>query len=233
MLIIDVITIFPGVFENIVEFGVTKEAFKKNTCQLNIYNLRDFSGMKRGTVDDRPYGGGPGMVLMPGPVYKAVTFIKKKNKIKKKEKQKVILLSPVGEKLKQARLKKLSVLENIILICGRYEGIDQRVIDLVVDLEISAGDYILTGGEIPAMVIIDGVVRLLPGVVGKEESLRAESFEKDILDYPQYTRPPVFRGKAVPEILLSGNHKYIQKWREEQSEKITRIKRPDLFDKDR
>lgn len=232
MLIIDVITIFPGVFENIVEFGVIKAAFKKSTCQLNIYNLRDFSGMKRGTVDDRPYGGGPGMILMPAPIYKAVTFIKKKNKIKKKEKQKVILLSPAGEKLKQGRLKNLSGLENIILICGRYEGIDQRVIDLLVDLEISVGDYILTGGEIPAMIIIDGVVRLLPGVVGKEESLKAESFEKGLLDYPQYTRPPVFKGKAVPEILLSGNHKYIQQWRKEQSEKITHIKRPDLFDKD-
>lgn len=232
MLIIDVITIFPGVFESIAEFGVIKAAFKKSTCQLNIYNLRDFSGMKRDTVDDRPYGGGPGMILMPAPIYKAVTFIKKKNKIKKKEKQKVILLSPAGEKLKQGRLKNLSGLENIILICGRYEGIDQRVIDLLVNLEISVGDYILTGGEIPAMIIIDGVVRLLPGVVGKEESLKAESFEKGLLDYPQYTRPPVFKGKAVPEILLSGNHKYIQQWRKEQSEKITHIKRPDLFDKD-
>lgn len=232
MLIIDVITIFPGAFENIVEFGVIKEAFKRNTCKLNIYNLRNFSSIKRSRVDDRPYGGGPGMILMPAPIYKAVTFIKKRNKIKKKEKQKVILLSPAGEKLKQGRLKNLSGLENIILICGRYEGVDQRVIDLLVDLEISVGDYILTGGEIPAMIIIDGVVRLLPGIVGKEESLRAESFEEGLLDYPQYTRPPVFKGKAVPEILLSGNHRCIQKWRKEQSEKITRIKRPDLFDKD-
>ncbi|OGD37949.1 tRNA (guanosine(37)-N1)-methyltransferase TrmD [Candidatus Atribacteria bacterium RBG_16_35_8] len=232
MLIIDVITIFPGIFDNIVDFGVIKEAFKKNICQLNIYNLRDFSGMKQDRVDDRPYGGGPGMVLMPEPIDNAVAFIKKKNKIKKKERQKVILLSPVGEKLGQSKLKYLSKLENMILICGRYEGVDQRVIDLLVDFEISIGDYVLTGGEIPAMVIIDGVVRLLPGVVGKEESLKTESFEKNLLDYPQYTRPPVFKGMTVPDILLSGNHKRIQKWRKEKSEKITWIKRPDLFDKD-
>ncbi len=232
MLIIDVITIFPGIFDNIVDFGVIKEAFKKNICQLNIYNLRDFSNIKQDRVDDRPYGGGPGMILIPEPIDNAVTFIKKKNKIKAKEKQKVILLSPCGEKLGQGKLKYLSKIENMILICGRYEGVDQRVIDLLVDFEISIGDYILTGGEIPAMVIIDGVVRLLPGVVGKKESLKTESFEKNLLDYPQYTRPPVFKGMAVPEILLSGNHKCIQKWRKEKSEKITWIKRPDLFDKD-
>jgi tRNA (guanine37-N1)-methyltransferase len=232
MLIVDVITIFPEMFDNIFEYGVIKEAFKKNTCALNVYNLRDFSGMKHRKVDDRPYGGGPGMILMAGPIYNAVMFIKKKNKIRKKEKQKVILLSPGGEKLDQNRLKCLSGLENIILICGRYEGVDQRVIDLLVDLEISIGDYILTGGEIPAMVLIDGVIRLLPGVVGKEESLKNESFEKKFLDYPQYTRPEVFKGKAVPEVLLSGDHKCIKKWREEKSEKITLAKRPDLFDKD-
>lgn len=232
MLKIDVVTIFPDMFNNIIEFGVLKEAFKKNICQLNIYNLRDFSNYKHGRVDDRPYGGGPGMVLMPEPIDNAITFIKKKNKIKKKEKQKVVLLSPRGEKLNQNKLKYLSNLENIILICGRYEGVDQRVIDSLIDFEISIGDYVLTGGEIPAMVIIDGVIRLLPGVVGKEESLKSESFEDNLLDYPQYTRPPVFKGMDVPKILLSGNHKDIQKWRKEKSLEITRIKRPDLIDKD-
>lgn len=232
MLKIDVVTIFPDMFDNIIEFGVLKEAFKKNICQLNIYNLRDFSNYKHGRVDDRPYGGGPGMVLMPEPIDNAITFIKKKNKIKKKEKQKTILLSPRGEKLNQNKLKYLSNLENIILICGRYEGVDQRVIDSLIDFEISIGDYVLTGGEIPAMVIIDGAIRLLPGVVGKEESLKSESFEDDLLDYPQYTRPPVFKGMDVPKILLSGNHKDIQKWRKEKSLEITRIKRPDLIDKD-
>ena len=232
MLKIDVLTIFPNMFDNIIEFGVLREAFKKNICQLNIYNLRDFSNYKHGRVDDRPYGGGPGMVLMPEPIDNAITFIKKKNKIKKKEKQKTILLSPRGEKLNQNKLKYLSNLENIILICGRYEGVDQRVIDSLIDFEISIGDYVLTGGEIPAMVIIDGAIRLLPGVVGKEESLKSESFEDNLLDYPQYTRPPVFKGMDVPKILLSGNHKDIQKWRKEKSLEITRIKRPDLIDKD-
>jgi len=232
MLKIDVVTIFPDMFDNIIEFGVLKEAFKKNICQLNIYNLRDFSNYKHGRVDDRPYGGGPGMVLMPEPIDNAITFIKKKNKIKKKEKQKVVLLTPRGEKLNQNKLKYLSNLENIILICGRYEGVDQRVIDSIIDFEISIGDYVLTGGEIPAMVIIDGVIRLLPGVVGKEESLKSESFEDNLLDHPQYTRPPVFKGMDVPKILLSGNHKDIRKWRKEKSLEITRIKRPDLIDKD-
>ena len=232
MLKIDVVTIFPDMFDNIIEFGVLKEAFKKNICQLNIYNLRDFSNYKHGRVDDRPYGGGPGMLLMPEPIDNAITFIKKKNKIKKKEKQKVVLLTPRGEKLNQNKLKYLSNLENIILICGRYEGVDQRVIDSIIDFEISIGDYVLTGGEIPAMVIIDGVIRLLPGVVGKEESLKSESFEDNLLDYPQYTRPPVFKGMDVPKILLSGNHKDIRKWRKEKSLEITRIKRPDLIDKD-
>lgn len=232
MLKIDVVTIFPDMFDNIIEFGVLKEAFKKNICRLNIYNLRDFSNYKRGRVDDRPYGGGPGMVLMPEPIDDAITFIKKKNKIKKKEKQKVVLLTPRGEKLNQNKLKYLVNLENIILICGRYEGVDQRVIDSLIDFGISIGDYVLTGGEIPAMVIIDGVIRLLPGVVGKEESLKSESFENNLLDYPQYTRPPVFKGMAVPKILLSGNHKDIKKWRKEKSLEITRIRRPDLIDKD-
>lgn len=232
MLKIDVVTIFPDMFNNIIEFGVLKEAFKKNICQLNIYNLRNFSNYKHGRVDDRPYGGGPGMVLMPEPIDNAITFIKKKNKIKKKEKQKTILLAPRGEKLNQNKLKYLVNLENIILICGRYEGVDERVIDSLIDFEISIGDYVLTGGEIPAMVIIDGVIRLLPGVVGKEESLKSESFEDNLLDYPQYTRPPVFKGMDVPKILLSGNHKDIKKWRKEKSLEITRIKRPDLIDKD-
>lgn len=232
MLKIDVITIFPKMFDNIVEFGVIKEAFKKNICRLNIYNLRDFSSYKHGRVDDRPYGGGPGMVLMPEPIDNAIIFIKKRNKVKNKEKQKVVLLSPRGEKLDQSKLKYMSGLENIILICGRYEGVDERIIDSLIDFEISIGDYVLSGGEIPAMVTIDGVVRLFPGVVGKEESLKSESFEKNLLDYPQYTRPPVFKGLAVPEILLSGNHKDIKKWRKEKAMEMTRIRRPDLFDKD-
>ena len=231
MLKIDVLTIFPEIFDNIVEFGVIKEAFKNNICVLNIYNLRDFSSYKHRRVDDRPYGGGPGMVLMPEPIDDAITFIKKKNKIKNKEKQKTILLTPKGERLSQIKLKYLSNLENIILICGRYEEVDERIIKSVVNFEISIGDYVLTGGEIPAMVIMDGVIRLIPGVVGKDESLKSESFEKNLLDYPQYTRPRVFRGMSVPDILLSGNHENIEKWRKEESFKMTKKRRPDLFDK--
>jgi tRNA (guanine37-N1)-methyltransferase len=232
MIKIDIITIFPDIFESITAFGVIKEAFKKNLCKLNIYNLRDFSDYKHGRVDDRPYGGGTGMVLMPEPLDKAVNFIRNKNKIKSGEKQKTVLLTPRGRKLDQAGLKYLAGLENIILICGRYEGVDQRVIESLVDLELSIGDYVLTGGEVPAMVIIDGVVRLLPGVVGKEESLKTESFENNLLDYPQYTRPENFKGMHVPGVLLSGDHKKIGKWREKKSLEATRTKRPDLFDKD-
>ena len=231
MLKIDVITIFPEIFNNIIEFGVIKEAFNSNLCQLNVYNLRDFALDKHKKVDGRPYGGGPGMVMFAQPIYDAVMFIKEKNDISNIGKQAVIMLSPKGERLTQDKLKRLSKLSNIVLICGRYEGVDERVKKLVVDEELSIGDYVLTGGEIPAMVVIDGVVRLLPGVVGKPESLSYESFENNLLDYPQYTRPPVFRDLKVPEVLLSGNHENIKKWREKKSLELTKERKPDLFDK--
>lgn len=231
MLKIDIITIFPEAFENIAEYGVLREAFRVNICILNVYDLRDFSTDKQRKIDDRPYGGGPGMILMPEPLDRAVNYIKKRNNIKNKENQKTILLSPKGEKLVQPILKDLSGFENLILICGRYEGIDQRIIDCLVDREISIGDYVLTGGEIPAMVLIDGILRLLPGVLGSKQSLDFESFEYNLLDHPQYTRPASFRKMVVPEVLTSGNHRNIQKWRREQSLKITKKRRPDLFDK--
>jgi tRNA (guanine37-N1)-methyltransferase len=218
-------------FINILNFGVVKESINKNLCQLKIYDLRDFTKDRHKKVDDRPYGGGPGMVLTIQPVDDAVNYIKEKNKIKNMKFQKTILLSPQGEKLTQKKLKSMSDLENIILICGRYEGVDERIKDQVIDFELSIGDYILTGGEIPAMVIIDGVIRLIEGVVGKEESLKSESFENNLLDFPQYTRPPFYKGLHVPEVLISGNHKEIEKWRKEKSIEITREKRPDLFDK--
>ncbi len=228
---IDVITIFPKLFEGITDYGVIKEGINKKICEVNIYNLRDFSDDKHKKVDDRPYGGGPGMVMTIQPIDTAVNFIKNKNLGVNKEMQKVILLSPQGELLNQKKLRYLSQLENIILICGRYEGVDERVKQLVADLEISIGDYILTGGEIPAMVIIDGVIRLLKGVVGKEQSIINESFEHNLLDFPQYSRPEIYRGLRVPEVLLSGNHKEIEKWRMEKSIELTRQKRPDLIDK--
>lgn len=231
MLKIDVITIFPNIFDNFTNFGVIKEGINKKLCELNIYNLREFTEDKHKKVDDRPYGGGAGMVFMVQPIDSAVRHIKGKNDVLKIKLQKTILLTPSGDKLKQNTLKYLSVMENLILICGRYEGVDERIKDLVVDMEISIGDFILTGGEIPAMVLIDGVIRLLEGVVGKEESLINESFENDLLDYPQYTRPDLYKGLKVPDVLLSGNHSKIKKWREEKSVEITMKKRPDLFDK--
>ncbi len=230
-MIIDIITIFPGMFENISEYGVTKEAFSDGKCILNVYDLRDFSTGKHRKVDDRPYGGGPGMVMMPEPLDRALDHIKKKNGIKNTGLQKTILLTPKGEKLCQPRLKDLSGYENLILICGRYEGIDERFIELSVDMEISIGDYVLTGGEIPALVLIDGIVRLIPGVVGSEKSLILESFEEGLLDWPQYTRPSSYRGLEVPPVLLGGNHQQIDKWRKKKSVGITKKRRPDLFDK--
>ncbi|HAJ94843.1 MAG TPA: tRNA (guanosine(37)-N1)-methyltransferase TrmD [Actinobacteria bacterium] len=230
-MIIDIITIFPQVFENIVEYGVIKEAFKNGSCVLNIYDLRDFTDDRHRKVDDRPYGGGPGMVLMAGPLDRAISHIREKNAIRDRDLQKTILMAPGGERLQQACFKKLTVLENLILICGRYEGVDQRFIELSVDMEISIGDYVLTGGEIPAMVLMDGIIRLMPGVVGKEESLQLESFENGLLDWPQYTRPSSYKGLKVPLVLQSGNHGDIQKWRKERAFEITKKRRPDLFDK--
>ena len=231
MIKIDVITIFPNIFDNFTNFGVIKEGINKKLCELTIYNLREFTEDKHKKVDDRPYGGGAGMVFMVQPIDSAVRHIKEKNDVLKINLQKTILLTPGGDKLKQNTLKYLSGMENLILICGRYEGVDERIKDLAVDMEISIGDFILTGGEIPAMVIIDGVIRLLEGVVGKEESLINESFENNLLDYPQYTRPDLYKGLKVPDVLLSGNHSKIKKWREEKSVEITAKKRPDLFDK--
>ena len=230
-MIIDVVTIFPEMFKNISDYGVIKEAFSVGKCILNVYDLRDFSAGRHRKVDDRPYGGGPGMIMMAGPLDRAVDHIKKKNAIEGKNLQKTILLSPKGKKLEQPLLKDLSGYENLILICGRYEGVDERFIELSVDMEISIGDYVLTGGEIPAMVLIDGIIRLMPGVLGSERSLLSESFEEGLLDWPQYTRPPSYRNLEVPFVLRGGNHREIEKWRKERSIEATKKRRPDLFDK--
>ncbi|MCL4377454.1 MAG: tRNA (guanosine(37)-N1)-methyltransferase TrmD [Actinobacteria bacterium] len=232
-MIIDVVTIFPQLFFEFKNYGVIREAFAKNIADLNIYNLRDFTKDRHKKVDDKPYGGGYGMVMMVQPFYDAVKFIKEKNKQENLQQQKVVLLTPRGEKLTQNKLKYFSGLENIIFLCGRYEGVDERVSEAVADIEISIGDYILTGGELPAMVIIDGILRLLPGVVHSMDSIKVESFEDNLLEYPQYTRPPDFMGFKVPEVLISGNHSEIKKWRDEKSLEITGKRRPDLFDKTR
>jgi tRNA (guanine37-N1)-methyltransferase len=212
----DIITIFPDIFDSYFNESIIKRAQKKKIAKIKIHNLRDFSEDKRRTVDGRPYGGGSGMVLMAEPIYQAVKAIKKKKK------SKIILLSAKGKKFGQKTAERFSKLEQMIIICGRYEGVDERVAKYLTDEEISIGDYVLTGGELPAMIVVDAVSRLLPGAIAKE-SLAEESFSRErFLEYPHYTRPEelLMNGKKrkVPKILLSGNHKKIKEWREKLSE---------------
>jgi len=210
----DIITIFPRVFDSYFQESILKRAQQKKLIKINIHNLRDFTSDRRKTVDDRPYGGGPGMIMMAEPIYKAI------KKIKSRKKLKVILLSAKGKKFDQETAKKLSKLDQIILICGRYEGVDERVAKHIADYEISIGDYVLSGGEIPAMIVVEAVSRLIKGVLGKKESLIEESFYKNnFLEYPQYTRPEKFLKYAAPKVLLSGNHKKIKEWREKNSQR--------------
>ena len=217
----DVLTLFPEMFQALQE-SIIGRAIEKELIDINLINIRDFSKDKHKKVDDTPYGGGAGMVIRPDVVYDAY------NSIEQKENAKVIYLSPQGSVLNQQKVKMLSKEKHIILLCGHYEGIDQRVIDEIVDEEISIGDYVLTGGELPAMVLIDSVSRYINGVLN-EASTEEESFSNGMLEYPQYTRPEEFHGKKIPEILKSGHHGNIKKWREEQSIKITGEKRPDLL----
>ena len=219
----DILTLFPEMFES-MKHSIIGKAIEKELIDINIVNIRDFSRDKHKKVDDTPYGGGAGMVLRPDVVYDAYNYVKSDN-------AKVIYLSPKGKTLNQEKVKELSKEKHIILLCGHYEGIDQRVLDEIVDEEISIGDYVLTGGEIPAMALIDSVSRYVDGVITRE-SVEEESFSNGLLEYPQYTRPEVFLDKKVPEVLLSGHHENIKKWREEQSLEITRSKRPDLLRKE-
>ena len=217
----DILTLFPEMFEGI-KYSIIGKAIEKELIDINIVNIRDFSKDKHKKVDDTPYGGGAGMVLKPDVVYDAYSSIKSDN-------SKVIYLSPKGKTLDQEKVKKLAEENHIILLCGHYEGIDQRVLDEIVDEEISIGDYILTGGEIPAMVLIDSVSRYVDGVLS-EDSTSEESFSQGILEYPQYTRPETFENEKVPEILLSGHHQNINKWRRYQALKNTYLKRPELLE---
>lgn len=218
----DVLTLFPEMFE-VLNQSIIGRAKEKGLINVNLINIRDFSKDKHKKVDDTPYGGGAGMVMQPDVVYDAYKSVKD-------EKAKVIYMSPQGKKLDQKKVEELSKQEHLILLCGHYEGIDQRVLDKIVDEEISIGDYVLTGGELPAMVLIDSVSRYVEGVL-KDDSTKEESFSQGLLEYPQYTRPEVFEGQQVPEVLLSGHHKNIDKWRRKQSLKITLNKRPDLLEK--
>ena len=217
----DVLTLFPEMFSSLNESMIGR-AVKNKKININIVNIRDFSENKHKKVDDTPYGGGAGMVMMPDVVYRAY------NSLENKENAKVIYMSPQGKKLDQKKVLELSKENHLIILCGHYEGIDQRVLDKIVDEEISIGDYVLTGGELPAMVLIDSVSRYVEGVL-KKDSIKEESFSENLLEYPQYTRPEIFEGEKVPEVLLSGNHKEIEKWRKEKSLEITKKKRPDLL----
>ena len=218
----DVLTLFPEMFE-VLNQSILGKAQEKNLIDINLINIRDFSKDKHKKVDDSPYGGGAGMVMRADVVYDAFKSVKTPN-------SKLIYLTPQGNTLNQAKVEELAKNEHLILLCGHYEGIDQRVIDKIVDEEISIGDYVLTGGEIPAMVLIDSVSRYIEGVI-KSDSKEEESFSQGLLEYPQYTRPEEFKGQKVPEVLLSGHHQKIDKWRKEQAIKITLNKRPDLIKK--
>ena len=219
----DVLTLFPEMFEPMKQ-SIIGKAMEKGILDVQVTNIRDFSKDKHKKVDDTPYGGGAGMVMMPDVVYDAYKSVATKT-------AKVIYMSPQGKTLHQKKVEELAKQNHLIILCGHYEGIDQRVIDKIVDEEISIGDYVLTGGEIPAMVLIDSVSRYVEGVL-KEDSIKEESFSNGLLEYPQYTRPEIFQGESVPEVLLTGHHERIAKWRKEQSLKTTRKKRPDLLSKE-
>jgi tRNA (guanine37-N1)-methyltransferase len=219
---IDVLTLFPAMFAGPLDESIIKRARQKGLLDLKIHDLRDWTHDRHRTVDDRPFGGGPGMLLKPEPLFDAVENLKR-------EKTRVILFSPSGRKFDQNIARELAHQEDLLLITGHYEGFDERVREVLVDDELSIGDYVLTNGALPAMVVVDAVTRLLPGVLGDDESSHDESFSAGLLEYPQYTRPAEFRGMKVPEVLLSGNHAEIEKWRREQAQLQTQVRRPDLL----
>ena len=219
---IDVLTLFPAMFAGPLDESIVKRAREAGLLDLKVHNLRDYAHDRHKTVDDRPFGGGPGMLLKPEPLFEAVADLAR-------ESTRVILLSPAGRTFNQAIARELAQLTDLLLISGHYEGFDERVREELADDELSIGDYVLTNGALPAMVIVDAVTRLLPGALGDDESAHEESFSHGLLEYPQYTRPAEFRGMKVPEVLLSGNHAQIAKWRAEQARLRTKERRPDLL----
>lgn len=227
-MIFDVVTLFPETFAAITGHGITARAFENKDYDLQCWNPRAFTTDKHKTVDDRPYGGGPGMVMLIEPLEKAIVAIKKKQS-EQGLKSKVIHLSPSGKALTHEKVIALSKEDGLVLLTSRYEGVDQRLLDAHVDEEVSIGDYVLSGGELPAMVLMDAVIRQLPGVLGDAASAVEDSFVNGLLDYRHYTRPEVYQDKTVPEVLLSGNHEKIRQWRLKQSLALTRAKRPDLL----
>lgn len=224
---IEVVTIFPTMLEAVFEHGMIRQGRRKGLVDLRVVDLRRFADDRHRTVDDRPYGGGAGMVLKPEPLFRAVEYCREEDPTPGP----VLLMSPQGRLFDQEAAKRLSLERRMIILCGRYEGVDQRVVDHLVDEEISIGDYVVSGGELPAAVVVDAVVRLLPGVLGEGESALQDSFMEGLLDHPHYTRPAEFRGWKVPEVLLSGDHEAIRRWREERAKELTRRRRPDLWEK--
>lgn len=219
---IDILSLFPEYFNGPFDVSIIGQAKKKGLLNIRLVNIRDFADNKHQRVDDRPYGGGPGMVLMPNPVTKAIKSVKK-------EGAHVVYLSPQGALLTAKKCRELAAHPHLVLLCGHYEGIDERVLESEVDEEISIGDYVLTNGCLPAIVLLDAVIRFIPGILGHEEAANEDSFEQGHLDCPHYTKPEVFEGKPVPEVLLSGNHKKIAEWRKIMALKKTQQVRPDLL----
>jgi tRNA (guanine37-N1)-methyltransferase len=226
MLRVDVVTIFPDLFGPFLEEAFVEVAKLRGVLEVAVRNLRDWTVDRHRTVDDAPYGGGPGMVLKPEPLVAAIEDLAGPKG--EERRARVILFSPQGRKLDQGRVAALAHEPRLVFVCGRYEGVDQRVIEIAVDEEISVGDYVLSGGELPAMILIEAMARLLPGVLGNPESTSTESFEGGLLEGPHYTRPAMFRGRSVPEVLRSGNHAAVARWRDEAARKATRDRRPDL-----
>ena len=222
---IDIITLFPSMFRGPFDESIIKRARKKGILEINLHNLRDFTDDRHRTVDDLPYGGGAGMVMKPEPLFRAVEKVKEE----KRSSWKVILLSPQGQPFAQEKAKELAEEEGLIFICGHYEGVDERVREHLIDEELSLGDFVLTGGELAAMVIVDAIARMLPEVLGCKDSIREDSFYQTLLDYPHYTRPTEFRGWKVPGVLISGNHQKIREWRKKKKLENTFKKRPDLL----
>ncbi len=223
---VDVLTLFPEAFSAPLGVSIVGRAQKNDIVEIKIHDIRRFSHDKHGKVDDRPYGGGPGMVIKPEPIFEAVEFIKKEVP---RSHRRVILMTPQGETFSQKKAIELSGSAHLTIICGRYEGVDERVREVLVTEEISIGDYVISGGELAAMVVIEAVVRLLPGALGDENSVRSDSFSEDFLEYPQYTRPPEYRGMKVPDVLQSGDHEEIHKWRRREALKRTFQRRPDML----
>lgn len=226
MMNIHILSLFPEMFEGVFNTSILKKAQEKNEVVLNVVNFRDFSGNKHHQVDDYPYGGGAGMVLKPEPLFNAIDSLT----TNKEQKRRIVLLCPQGERFTQKKAEELAKEEELIFICGHYEGYDERIREHLITDEISLGDFVLTGGELAAMTIVDSVVRLLPNVLGNAESHEKDSFSTGLLEHPHYTRPVEYRGYKVPDVLLSGNHAEIEKWRREQSLKRTLERRPELLE---